>query len=55
MNNLRLFTGIMLLLSISRSYSQPVIHSAKQVRIWEQSTLIPTYVVDTECTTPQVL
>lgn len=53
MINLRLFTGIMLLLSITQSCNQPDIRDTKQVKIWEESTLIPTYVVDPASTTPR--
>jgi tetratricopeptide (TPR) repeat protein len=49
----RLITFILLIISISGSYGQSVTSNGDSVRIWEESIIIPTYLVDPPNISPQ--
>lgn len=49
----KLVEFILLVLCTSGSFGQSISESVKTVRIWEESTLIPTYVVDPQSTNPR--
>jgi hypothetical protein len=49
----RLITFILLIISISVSYGQSVTSNGDSVRIWEESIIIPTYLVDPPSISPQ--
>ncbi len=49
----RLVEFILLVLCTSGSFAQSIPESIKTVRIWEESTVIPTYIVDPSSTSPR--